>query len=74
MKFKKEEFGPVNITKRERQVLIFLTEGFKNAEIATLMNITEHVVKNHIRSLYDRTGLSNRVELALWWIKNENAK
>lgn len=39
----------------------------KNGEIARVVGTTEHVVKNYLRVIYDKLGLWNRVELALWW-------
>ena len=42
-------------------------EGCKNKEIADSLGTTEHVVKNYLRLIYDKLGLWNRVELALWY-------
>ncbi len=44
-----------------------VAEGCKNSEIADSLGTTEHVVKNYLRLIYDRLGLWNRVELALWY-------
>ena len=52
-----------------------------NAEVAAEVGTTDHVVKNYLRVIYDKLGLWNRLELALWWEhrrmeaqKNERAK
>jgi DNA-binding NarL/FixJ family response regulator len=39
----------------------------KNREVAEAIGTTEHVVKNYLRTIYDKLGLWNRVELALWY-------
>jgi len=39
----------------------------KNKEVADAIGTTEHVVKNYLRVIYDKLGLWNRVELALWY-------
>lgn len=54
-------------TARERQVIELVAQGLKNSEVAQSIGTTEHVVKNYLRSIYDKLGLWNRVELALWY-------
>jgi DNA-binding NarL/FixJ family response regulator len=39
----------------------------KNRDVAEAIGTTEHVVKNYLRVIYDKLGLWNRVELALWY-------
>jgi DNA-binding NarL/FixJ family response regulator len=58
------------LTPRETEVAQLASQGYKNSEIATILNppTTENVVKNYMRSIYDKLGFSNRVELALWYI------
>jgi len=52
---------------RQQQVIELVALGLKNCEIAAAIGTTEHVVKNHLRIIYDKLGLWNRVELALWY-------
>jgi len=52
---------------REQFIIQRVAEGCKNKEIATSLGTTEHVVKNYLRLIYDKLGLWNRVELALWY-------
>jgi len=40
--------------------------------VAELLGISEHVVKNYLRVVYDKLGLWNRVELALWYESRQN--
>lgn len=59
---------------REFQVIAGVTLGLKNDEIATLLETTEHVIKNYLRVIYDKLGFWNRVELALWYTKQLHDK
>jgi DNA-binding CsgD family transcriptional regulator len=44
-----------------------VAKGLKNREIATKLGIGAHVVRNYISTIYDKIGVNNRVELALWY-------
>jgi DNA-binding NarL/FixJ family response regulator len=52
---------------REQRVIELVAQGLKNSEVARSIGTTEHVVKNYLRAIYDKLGLWNRVELALWY-------
>jgi DNA-binding NarL/FixJ family response regulator len=52
---------------REQRVIELVAQGLKNKEVANEIGTTEHVIKNYLRSIYDKLGLWNRVELALWY-------
>ena len=54
-------------SEREQFIIQRVAEGCKNREIADSLGTTDHVVKNYLRSIYDKLGLWNRVELALWY-------
>ncbi|HXZ39269.1 MAG TPA: LuxR C-terminal-related transcriptional regulator [Terriglobales bacterium] len=54
-------------TAREYRVIELVAQGLKNGEVAQEIGTTEHVVKNYLRTIYDKLGLWNRVELALWY-------
>ena len=54
-------------SEREHLIIQRVAEGCKNREIADSLGTTEHVVKNYLRLIYDKLGLWNRVELALWY-------
>jgi len=54
-------------SEREQRVIRLVAEGLKNREVAQALGTTEHVVKNYLRVIYDKLGLWNRVELALWY-------
>jgi DNA-binding NarL/FixJ family response regulator len=52
---------------RQRQVIELVAHGLKNSEVAEVIGTTEHVVKNHLRIIYDKLGFWTRVEVALWY-------
>ena len=52
---------------REQRVIALVAQGLKNREVADEIGTTEHVIKNYLRTIYDKLGLWNRVELALWY-------
>ena len=52
---------------REQRVIELVAQGLKNKEVADEIGTTEHVIKNYLRTIYDKLGLWNRVELALWY-------
>jgi two-component system, NarL family, nitrate/nitrite response regulator NarL len=53
------------LTRRERQVVGLATGGLTNKEIANELEISEHTVKNYMFSIFEKLGLSSRVELTL---------
>jgi two-component system nitrate/nitrite response regulator NarL len=61
---------PVRLSPRERQLVSLLTEGLRNKEIAGRMNITEGTAKAYLSRLFEKTGASDRFELALFALKN----
>ena len=62
-----ERYGKRSPNERERRVIELVAQGLKNKEVADQIGTTEHVVKNYLRVIYDKLGLWNRVELALWY-------
>ncbi len=56
------------LTKREKTVISYLTQGWRNREIARQLAISEQTVKNHLRTIYDKVGVSDRLELVLYAI------
>jgi DNA-binding NarL/FixJ family response regulator len=56
------------LTQREKTIISYLMQGWRNREIAQHLAITEQTVKNHLRSIYDKVGVSDRLELVLYAI------
>ena len=65
--FGEERYGKRVPSERESRVIELVAQGLKNKEVAECIGTTEHVVKNYLRVIYDKLGLWNRVELALWY-------
>jgi DNA-binding NarL/FixJ family response regulator len=56
------------LTPKEMRIVALIVQGGKNREIAIRLKTTEQVIKNYLRSIYDKTGVSDRLELALFTI------
>jgi len=54
------------LTRREKNVIACLMQGFPNREISRALSIAEQTVKNHLRSIFDKVGVSDRLELVLY--------
>ncbi len=54
------------LTPRERDVVRLVAEGMRNQEIALQLNLTEHTVRNYMLRIFDKLGISSRVELVLY--------
>ena len=54
------------LTLREKHVIACLMQGFPNREISRRLAIAEQTVKNHLRSIFDKVGVSDRLELVLY--------
>jgi DNA-binding NarL/FixJ family response regulator len=54
------------LTGREKSVIACLMQGFPNREISQCLSIAEQTVKNHLRSIFDKVGVSDRLELVLY--------
>jgi DNA-binding NarL/FixJ family response regulator len=56
------------LTDRERQILTAIVAGYPNKDIAQKLSLSEETVKKHITHIFDKTGTSNRLELAIFSI------
>jgi DNA-binding NarL/FixJ family response regulator len=54
------------LTKREEQVVHLVAEGLTNNEIASKLNLSAHTIKNYVFRIFDKLGISNRVELVIY--------
>jgi len=62
-----ERYGSRDLTKTGRRVIELVAQGLKNSEVAGAIGMSQNVVKNYLRAIYDKLGVWNRVELALWY-------
>lgn len=60
----------VQLTPKESLIVSCVTQGMKNKEIASRVGTTEQVVKNYLRKVYDKLGVADRLELALYCLQN----
>jgi DNA-binding NarL/FixJ family response regulator len=58
------------LTKREEDVVRLLAEGMQNREIAKELSLSEHTVKNYLFHIFDKLGVSSRVELVLYAVSS----
>jgi DNA-binding NarL/FixJ family response regulator len=64
--------GMGRLTPREAEVVQLLAEGMSTREISLKLQVTEHTVRNYLSNIYDKLGVSSRVELALYAVTRED--
>jgi DNA-binding NarL/FixJ family response regulator len=62
------------LSKKELAIISCITRGMRNKEIAYQIGTTEQVIKNYLRKIYDKLGVSDRLELALYCLHHELLK
>ena len=65
--------GKALLSKREEEVVRCITEGLTNREIAAQLKLSEHTVKNYIFRIFDKLGVSTRVEMVLYAFSQRGA-
>lgn len=58
------------LSRREEEVMRLVADGLANREIAESLGLSEHTVKNYLFHIFDKLGISNRVELVLYAVSN----
>jgi DNA-binding NarL/FixJ family response regulator len=56
------------LTNRELEVLRLLADGLSNSELASTLRLSEHTIKNHLFRIYEKLGVSNRMEAVLYFL------
>jgi DNA-binding NarL/FixJ family response regulator len=64
--------GIGRLTPREAEVVHLLAEGLSTREISQKLALTEHTIRNYLSAIYDKLGVSSRVELALYAVARED--
>ncbi len=59
------------LSPKEMSIITCITQGKRNKEIAYQLNTTEQVIKNYLRKIYDKLGVSDRLELALYCLHHQ---
>jgi DNA-binding NarL/FixJ family response regulator len=62
------------LSPKETAIITCITQGKRNKEIAFQLRTTEQVIKNYLRKIYDKLGVSDRLELALYCLHNKIIK
>ncbi len=60
------------LTAREEQVVALVADGLSNREIASELNLSEHTIKKYMFRIFDKLGISSRVELVLYAVSNSD--
>jgi two-component system, NarL family, nitrate/nitrite response regulator NarL len=58
--------GKPLVSAREKQIVQLVVQGFRNKEIGVKLSISQQTVKNHLHNIFDKLGVSDRLELALY--------
>ena len=59
------------LTPKEMRIVALIVQGCKNREIALRLKTTEQVIKNYLRNVYDKIGVSDRTQAAVWAVRKE---
>ncbi|MBZ5566870.1 MAG: LuxR C-terminal-related transcriptional regulator [Acidobacteriia bacterium] len=51
------------LSRRERQIVLLVAKGWTNGQVAAYLNLSEQTVKNHLRNIYKKLRVRNRVQL-----------
>ena len=64
------ELTAAKLTRRERQIVLGVLKGWTNKEIAVSYGVREQTIKNQLTTLFEKTGVRNRVELAIYAVRH----
>jgi DNA-binding NarL/FixJ family response regulator len=62
--------GEALLTKREEEVVHLVEDGLTNRQIAVKLGLSEHTVRNNLFRIFEKLGVSTRVELALYTMRH----
>jgi two-component system nitrate/nitrite response regulator NarL len=65
-----QQKGAFGLTPREMEIVTTVVAGYSNAEIAKKYGLSEQTVKHHLSSIFDKVGVFNRLELALFAVNH----
>ena len=68
------QLGDAILSKREEQVLHLLADGLSNRELARELSLSEHTVKNHLFRIFDKLGVSSRIEAVLYAVSQRDQR
>ena len=59
---------PTRFTPKEQRIVALVAEGLTNCQIAAIIGTTRYMIMNYLRTIFDKTGMWTRLELALWYV------
>jgi DNA-binding NarL/FixJ family response regulator len=59
------------LVKREQEIAGLVAEGLMNRDIAQKLGLSEHTISNYLFRIYEKLGISSRVELVLHMVRNQ---
>jgi DNA-binding NarL/FixJ family response regulator len=62
------------LTKREQEIVPLVANGLTNREISIELRVSEHTIKNHLFRIYEKLGISSRVELILYAVSEREKR
>ncbi len=69
---KATQHAPIQLTKREKEILKMLKDGASNLDISNNLGVSEHTVKSHLYNIYRKIGARNRREASSWIREQED--
>src|SRR5205807_7705496 len=66
--------GEYLLTPREEQIIALVSEGLSNHDIARELRLSEHTVKKYMSRIFDKLGISTRVELVLYAVNHGDSQ
>jgi len=66
--------GTSILSQREETIVELVVQGLTNREIGTSLDLSEHTVRNYVYRIYDKLGVSNRVELTAYRLRGQHAE
>jgi DNA-binding NarL/FixJ family response regulator len=67
-------YGDQVLTPREEQVVALVAKGLANREVATELKLSEHTIKKYLFRIFDKLGISTRVELVLYTVNHGDVR
>jgi len=61
----------MTLTRRERDIVALVVDGYSNREIAERLGLSDQTIKNQLSVIFDKVGANNRVQLAIYAVRHD---